>query len=217
MREAMTEDKDWRRAAGERLIEQLSTHIQDRRVLEAIAAVPRDLFVPPSLRSEAWENTSLPIASGQTISQPSVVARMCELLELDGSETVLDVGTGSGYHAAVLARLARRIVSIERHARLSQQAHAALAAARVENVTLVVGDGSRGYPALAPYEAINVAAGSEHGVPGALVDQLAPGGRLVAPVDDGAQRLTVIRRREDGLERTQYERVRFVPLVSEDQ
>src|SRR5215204_7175726 len=158
MREAMTEDKDWRRAAGERLIEQLSTHIQDRRVLEAIAAVPRDLFVPPSLRSEAWENTSLPIASGQTISQPSVVARMCELLELDGSETVLDVGTGSGYHAAVLARLARQVYSIEVHKSLSERAAENLRAAGVENVTLVVGDGSRGLPEAAPYQAINVAA-----------------------------------------------------------
>jgi protein-L-isoaspartate(D-aspartate) O-methyltransferase len=201
----------------ERLIDQLSTHIGDRRVLEAIAAVPRDLFIPPSLRSEAWDNTSLPIGSGQTISQPSVVARMCELLELDGSETVLDVGTGSGYHAAVLARLAARVISIERHAQLSQRARSALEEAHVEHVTLVVGDGSRGYPALAPYGAINVAAGSEHGVPSALVDQLATGGRLVAPVDDGPQRLTVIHRREDRLERTQYERVRFVPLVTGDQ
>jgi protein-L-isoaspartate(D-aspartate) O-methyltransferase len=201
----------------ERLIDQLSTHIGDRRVLEAIAAVPRDLFIPRSLRSEAWDNTSLPIGSGQTISQPSVVARMCELLELDGSETVLDVGTGSGYHAAVLARLAARVISIERHAQLSQRARSALEEAHVEHVTLVVGDGSRGYPALAPYGAINVAAGSEHGVPSALVDQLATGGRLVAPVDDGPQRLTVIHRREDRLERTQYERVRFVPLVTGDQ
>jgi protein-L-isoaspartate(D-aspartate) O-methyltransferase len=201
----------------ERLIDQLSTHIGDRRVLEAIAAVPRDLFIPPSLRSEAWDNTSRPIGSGQTISQPSVVARMCELLELDGSETVLDVGTGSGYHAAVLARLAARVISIERHAQLSQRARSALEEAHVEHVTLVVGDGSRGYPALAPYGAINVAAGSEHGVPSALVDQLATGGRLVAPVDDGPQRLTVIHRREDRLERTQYERVRFVPLVTGDQ
>jgi protein-L-isoaspartate(D-aspartate) O-methyltransferase len=120
----------------ERLIEQLSTHIGDRRVLAAIAAVPRDLFVPPSLRSEAWDNTSLPIGHGQTISQPSVVARMCELLELDGSETVLDVGTGSGYHAAVLARLAARVVSIERQAALSLQAREALREAGAENVTL---------------------------------------------------------------------------------
>jgi protein-L-isoaspartate(D-aspartate) O-methyltransferase len=186
-------------------------------VLEAIAAVPRELFVPDELRRQAYADRALPIGSGQTISQPSVVARMCELLELDGSETVLDVGTGSGYHAAVLARLAARVISIERHAQLSQRARSALEEAHVEHVTLVVGDGSRGYPALAPYGAINVAAGSEHGVPSALVDQLATGGRLVAPVDDGPQRLTVIHRREDRLERTQYERVRFVPLVTGDQ
>ena len=149
----------------ERLIDELSTHIADRRVLAAIAAVPRDLFVPPTSAREAWANTSLPIGHGQTISQPSVVARMCELLALDGDEHVLDVGTGSGYHAAVLARLARDVVSIERLAALSRAAARALAAAGVGNVELVVGDGSRGYPERAPYDAINVAAGSRHGVP----------------------------------------------------
>ena len=200
----------------ERLIDLLSAQIGDRRVLAAIAAVPRDLFVPPSLRSEAWDNTSLPIGHGQTISQPSVVARMCELLELDGSETVLDVGTGSGYHAAVLARLAARVVSIELKAALSRRAREALDEAGAENVTLIVGDASHGHPELAPYDAINVAAASERGVPRALTDQLAAGGRLVAPVDGGSQRLTVVRRRDGGLEQERYERVRFVPLVTRD-
>jgi protein-L-isoaspartate(D-aspartate) O-methyltransferase len=182
-------------------------------VLAAIAAVPRDVFVPRSLRSEAWENTSLPIGQGQTISQPTVVARMCELLELDGKETVLDVGTGSGYHAAVLARLALRVISIERHPELTQSAREALEAAGVENVELVVGDGALGYPREAPYEAINVAAGAR-GVPPALCDQLADGGRLVVPIDGGSQRLTLIRRRGARLERDQHEPVRFVPLVT---
>jgi protein-L-isoaspartate(D-aspartate) O-methyltransferase len=202
---------------ADRLVAELRGRVADERVLSAVRDVPRDVFVPADLRADAWANEPLPIGCGQTISQPLVVARMCELLELDGSETVLDVGTGSGYHAAVLARLAARVISIERHAQLSQRARSALEEAHVEHVTLVVGDGSRGYPALAPYGAINVAAGSEHGVPSALVDQLATGGRLVAPVDDGPQRLTVIHRREDRLERTQYERVRFVPLVTGDQ
>jgi protein-L-isoaspartate(D-aspartate) O-methyltransferase len=197
-----------------RLIRELSRHIRDGRVLAAIAAVPRDLFVPASARAEAWANTSLPIGKGQTISQPIVVARMCELLELGGDETVLDVGTGSGYHAAVLAQLAARVFSIERHPELSRRAREALDAAGVENVTLVTGDGSRGHPPEAPYDAINVAAGSRHGVPGALVDQLAEGGRLVVPVNGGAQRLTLVRRRDGKLEQAQYEPVRFVPLVT---
>ncbi len=197
-----------------RLIEELSGHIGDRRVLSAIAAVPRDLFVPASIRAEAWANTSLPIGKGQTISQPSVVARMCELLELGGDESVLDVGTGSGYHAAVLARLAARVISIERHPALSRRAREALDAAGVENVTLITGDGSLGHVREAPYDAINVAAASEHDVPRALVDQLAEGGRLVVPVNGRAQRLTVIRRRHGKLEREQHERVRFVPLIT---
>src|SRR5688572_8562244 len=130
-------------AAPEGLMRTLRRHVSDRRVLAAIAEVPRDRFVPPDLVSEAWENIPLPIGAGQTISQPLVVARMCELLELAGDETVLDVGTGSGYHAAILARLARHVHSIEVHASLSREAAARLAGV-VPNVTLHVGDGSRG-------------------------------------------------------------------------
>jgi len=201
-------------AAPERLMGALRRHVSDRRVLEAIARVPRDRFVPPELQAEAWENIPLPIGSGQTISQPLVVARMCELLELDGSETVLDVGTGSGYHAALLARLARHVYSIEVHATLSRRAAENLRAAGVGNVTLVVGDGSRGLPEHAPYEAINVAAAAGGEIPHALFDQLAPRGRLVAPVEDGDQRLVVARRTDAGVQLTELERVRFVPLVS---
>jgi protein-L-isoaspartate(D-aspartate) O-methyltransferase len=201
-------------AAPERLLAALRAHVADRRVLEAIAEVPRDRFVPRELRAEAWENVPLPIGSGQTISQPLVVARMCELLTLDGSETVLDVGTGSGYHAALLARLARHVYSIEVHASLSRKAAENLASAHVDNVTLVVGDGSRGLPEHAPYEAINVAAAAGGEIPPALFEQLAPGGRLVAPVEDGEQRLVVARRTDTGVALTELERVRFVPLVS---
>jgi protein-L-isoaspartate(D-aspartate) O-methyltransferase len=199
--------------APERLMQALRRHVADERVLAAVASVPRERFVPPELQEDAWENIPLPIGSGQTISQPLVVARMCELLELQGDETVLDVGTGSGYHAAILARLARHVHSIEVHESLSRLAAESLRAAGVENVTLAVGDGSLGLPEHAPYEAINVAAAAVSRIPPALADQLAPGGRLVAPVEDGEQRLVVARRTDDDVTLTELERVRFVPLV----
>jgi protein-L-isoaspartate(D-aspartate) O-methyltransferase len=199
---------------AERLVRLLGQAVADRRVLDAVRSVPRDLFVPESLRGEAWDNVPLPIGAGQTISQPLVVARMCELLELTPADCVLDVGTGSGYHAALLATLSRWVWSIEVHEQLSHQARANLAAAGIQNVTLVVGDGSRGLPEHAPYDAINVAAAAEAGIPRALEEQLAATGRLVAPVEDGDQRLVRLRRIGDRVERTELERVRFVPLVS---
>ena len=198
---------------AERLARLLSQAVGDERVLDAVRNVPRDRFVPPDLRAEAWDNVPLPIGAGQTISQPLVVARMCELLELAPSDRVLDVGTGSGYHAALLAYLCEWVWSIEVHEQLSHQAQANLDAAGIENVTLVVGDGSRGLPEHAPYDAINVAAAAGAGVPRALQEQLAPGGRLVAPVEDGDQRLVRLRRTGDRVELTELERVRFVPLV----
>ena len=199
--------------APERLMQILRRHVADQRVLDALATTPRDVFVPPDLLEDAWENIPLPIGSGQTISQPLVVARMCELLELRGDEKVLDVGTGSGYHAALLARLARHVYSIEVHESLSLTAAENLRAAGVENVTLAIGDGSRGLALHAPYDAINVAAAAGGRIPPALADQLAPGGRLVAPVEDGEQRLVVARRGEAAVTITELERVRFVPLV----
>jgi protein-L-isoaspartate(D-aspartate) O-methyltransferase len=198
----------------DRLIGVLRRHVDDERVLDAIAAVPRDAFVPEDSRREAWENIPLPIGEGQTISQPLVVARMCELLELRGDERVLDVGTGSGYHAAVLARLAGWVHTIEIYASLSRLAAARLRAAGVENVTATVGDGSRGLPEHAPYDAINVAAAADGGIPGALLEQLADGGRLVAPVESGDQRLVCARRSGDTVTLRELERVRFVPLVT---
>jgi protein-L-isoaspartate(D-aspartate) O-methyltransferase len=198
--------------AADALVAELRAHVRDRRVLDAIRTVPRERFVPPQLAAEAWENRALPIGEGQTISQPLVVARMCELLELGGGERVLDVGTGSGYHAAVLARLARHVWSVERLASLSERAAGHLAAAGVDNVTLVVGDGAAGLPEEAPFDAINVAAAGA-GIPAALEEQLAPGGRLVAPVDGPDQRLVLARRTDGAIERTPLERVRFVPLV----
>ena len=149
----------------------------------------------------------LPIGCGQTISQPLVVARMCELLELRGDERVLDVGTGSGYHAALLARLAAEVYSIELHAELSERAARALAAAGAP-VTLAVGDGSRGLPAHAPYDAINVAAAAQRRVPPALVAQLAPGGRLVAPVEEHGDQYLALLREDHGELRTHAARAR---------
>jgi protein-L-isoaspartate(D-aspartate) O-methyltransferase len=198
----------------DRLVAELRGRIADERVLEAVRRVPRDAFVPEDLRGEAWDNVPLPIGCGQTISQPLVVARMCELLRLCGDERVLDVGTGSGYHAALLAQLAAEVYSVERHAELSERAAQALAAAGVGNVTLVVGDGTRGLPEHAPYDAINVAAAAGEGIPPALEQQLAEGGRLVVPVENGDQRLVLLRRRRGRSSATELERVRFVPLVS---
>src|SRR3954453_3641887 len=179
---------------AERLARLLGQAGDDERVLDAVRTVPRDQFVPEALRDEAWDNVPLPIGAGQTISQPLVVARMCELLELTPSDRVLDVGTGSGYHAALLSRLCRWVWSIEVHEQLSRQAGENLGVAGIENVTLVIGDGSRGLPAYAPYDAINVAAAAGAGVPRALEEQLTDGGRLVAPVEDGEQRLVRVRR-----------------------
>jgi protein-L-isoaspartate(D-aspartate) O-methyltransferase len=199
-------------ASADRLVEKLRRHIGDERVLAAMAAVPRHLFVPEDLARFAWDNTALPIGAGQTISQPVVVARMCELLELRGDEKVLDVGTGSGYHAAVLAHLAREVWGIERHRSLAEQARENLTAAGIENVHVVVGDGSAGYPREAPYDAINVAAAADE-IPAALEVQLADGGRLVTPLDGADQRLALERRRGGSLELALLDPVRFVPLV----
>lgn len=200
--------------ARERLVEHLSMAIADRRVLDAIAAVPRDAFVPEELRARTWENVALPIGGGQTISQPLVVARMAELLRLSPQDRVLDVGTGSGYHAAVLAQLAAHVWSIERLPQLSAQARAALRSAGTTNVTVVEGDGSRGLPDEAPFDAINVAAAAWPEIPPALERQLAPGGRLVAPVGASGQQLVLVERGADGtLRRVALDPVRFVPLI----
>ena len=199
---------------ADRLIDQLRRHITDERVLEAMREVPRELFVPEELAAEAWDNVPLPIGAGQTISQPLVVARMLELLELKGHERILDVGTGSGYHAALLGRLGSHVWSVERHVALSEQALRNLEAAKIYNVTLVVGDGGRGLPETAPFDAINVAAAAGRDIPTALEDQLGLGARLVVPVETGDQRLYIVQRTARGIERKGLERVRFVPLVT---
>jgi protein-L-isoaspartate(D-aspartate) O-methyltransferase len=203
-----------KRSGPDRLIEQLRPHISDERVLEAMHAVPRERFVSTELAGEAWDNVPLPIGAGQTISQPLIVARMLEVLQLRGGERILDVGTGSGYHAALLGHLGSHVWSVERHRTLSEQAQRNLQQAGVHNVTLVVGDGSRGLPETAPFDAINVAAAAGDDIPQALQDQLGFGGRLVVPVQAGDQRLWLVHRTPRGLERKGLERVRFVPLVT---
>jgi protein-L-isoaspartate(D-aspartate) O-methyltransferase len=195
------------------LARQLSAVISDRRVLAAIAAVPRERFVTPAELEHAYDNTALPIDCGQTISQPIVVARMLELLELSAGDRVLDVGTGSGYHAALLALLTAEVWTIERHPQLSAQAQTTLTQLGLRNVTCVVGDGTRGLADRAPFDAINVAAAAGLEVPPPLVGQLAEGGRLVAPVGRRRQHLVRVRRTADGIRRERLDPVRFVPLV----
>lgn len=202
------------------LASELAGDIADERVLAAVAAVARDHFVPWRVRRRAYENVALPIGGGQTISQPFVVARMLELLELRGDERALDVGTGSGYHAALLARLVSEVWTIERDPRLSARAARALEETiptHAGNVSCVVGDGWRGLPEHGPYDAINVAAATGPEVPEALIAQLAPGGRLVAPVgtsgDEQGQTLTRLTRTADEIVCETFDPVRFVPLV----
>jgi protein-L-isoaspartate(D-aspartate) O-methyltransferase len=197
----------------DRLLRSLAMRVRDERVLAAMAAVPRELFVLPDMAAAAYEDAPLRIGHGQTISQPAIVARMCELLELRETDRVLDVGTGSGYHAAVMSRLCEHVWGIELEEQLALRASRTLRAAGIHNVTVVAGDGAEGLPAHAPYNAINVAATASGDVPPALVAQLALGGRLVAPVsDDRSEQLVRVRRTERGFEHERLEAVRFVPL-----
>jgi protein-L-isoaspartate(D-aspartate) O-methyltransferase len=196
------------------LLRSLATRLRDERVLDAIAAVPRELFVAPGMEAAAYEDAPLRIGHGQTISQPAVVARMAELLELHPMDRVLDVGTGSGYHAAVLSRLCEHVWGVELNEQLALRAARVLRQAGIENVTVVAGDGAAGLHEHAPFNAINVAATARGGVPSALEQQLALGGRLVAPVaGDDWEHLVLVRRHEGGFERQRLESVRFVPLL----
>jgi protein-L-isoaspartate(D-aspartate) O-methyltransferase len=199
--------------AREDLLRKLSRRISDQRVLDAIAAVPRELFVSPAMAAAAYEDAPLRIGGGQTISQPTVVARMCELLELSPADRVLDVGTGSGYHAAVLSRLCDVVWGVELDPQLAMRAARTLTRASIHNVTVYSGDGAQGLPEQAPFDAINVAATARDRVPPALREQLGDGGRLVIPVARGREEhLVRVRRRADAFFCEVLEPVRFVPL-----
>ena len=192
--------------------------IRDARVLDAIARVPRDLFVPGELRAFADEDRPLPIGDGQTISQPYIVAFMTEWLRLEGPERVLEIGTGSGYQAAILSLLAREVFSVEILPALATSAEASLAAFGATNVRLRQGDGRRGWPEAAPFDRVLLTAAPAATIPEPLLVQLAPGGRLLAPVGAAEdQRLVLVTRDPAGrLASTDLLPVRFVPLTGDD-
>ncbi len=186
--------------------------IEDERVLEAMGAVPRERFVPADVRSRAYRDGALPIGEGQTISQPWIVARMTALMGLKGPERVLEVGTGSGYSAAVLAHICSHVVTVERIEALATQARELFAELGLRNVEARQGDGSLGVPDRAPFDAIVVTAAPAGGPPAALLDQLAPGAPLVCPIERGGDERLV--RIVGGREET-IAPVRFVPLVED--
>ena len=187
--------------------------ISDLRLLDAMARIPRERFIDESLRGEAYADRALGIACGQTISQPYIVALMTQALDLQGDEHVLEIGTGSGYQTAILAELARDVVSIERHEALSRQAAARLVELGYDCVKLVVADGTLGWPAGAPYYRILVAAAAAS-APQHLIEQLAPGGILVIPLGDRDQQmLQAIHKVGDGARMEPLSACRFVPLV----
>ena len=201
--------------AARLIVELRAEGIADERVLEAIAQVPRALFVPGAFRDRAYENVALPIGHGQTISQPSIVALMTQALEVTDRHIVLEIGTGSGYQAAVLARLARRVFTVERHRAMVKTAEERFKQLRLHNVTVRFGDGTKAWPEQPSFDRIMVTAAAA-GLPEALLDSLAEGGMMIAPVgeDKRDQMLMRLRRMGNELTSEQLGPVRFVPLVA---
>ena len=188
--------------------------IRDERVLAAMGRVPRELFVPDELRAYAYDDAALPIGLGQTISQPYMVARICAELELHGTEKVLDVGTGSGYQAAVLSRLAGQVLTVERYRKLADAARIRLEKLNYHNIEVMLGDGLNLPPNIGPFDRIIVTAAMEQ-LPENLVERLEVGGILIAPVGphQGVQTLIRLSRTEAGIERKELVEVRFVPAL----
>lgn len=201
-----------------RMIERLRDHykVRDERVLEVMARIPRHFFVPEAIKSQAYNDNALPITGGQTISQPYIVAKMTELLELDGSEKVLEIGAGSGYQTAVLVSLARKVFSIERLAALAEEADRRLRSLGFRNYSLKIDDGTEGWNVYSPYDAILVAAGGPK-VPEPLVSQLKIGGRMVIPLGDDQKKQNLVRvtRTETGYSTEDFGPCAFVPLIGE--
>ncbi len=213
----MTPERDFP-AQRRELVEQLRRRgIVDKRVLQAIADVPREVFVPKALLDRAYEDHALPIGLDQTISQPFTVAFMCEALQLDGSENVLEIGTGSGYGACVLSRIAAWVDTIERLPELAEEARTRIQRLGYRNIRVHLGDGSLGLPEDAPFDAIIATAGAEH-CPTAFVEQLADGGRIVIPIGDSPRRQVLRRytRRGDELQSESLGDFAFVPLIGAD-
>ncbi len=202
----------------QRMVDHLRVHygIKDERVLNAMNRVPRHQFVPDALRSQAYKDNALPIAGGQTISQPFIVARMTELLELTGKERVLEVGAGSGYQTAVLSALARRVYSIERIKSLAAELKEKVVRLGLRNVSVRCDDGTTGWKVYSPYDAILVAAGGPE-IPAPLVDQLEVGGRLVIPVGTTQRSQTLVRvsRTDNGFTEEECGPCSFVPLIGQ--
>ena len=200
------------------MVERLRDHYQvrDERVLEAMRSVPRHAFVPEALQSRAYGDHALPISSSQTISQPYIVARMTELLEINSDSRVLEIGAGSGYQTAILAKVAGQVYSIERIANLAREAQSRIRQLNIYNATVKCFDGTLGWAANAPYDAVLVAAGGPT-VPEPLVAQLKVGGRLVVPVGDSreSQRLVRITKTETGYKQEDHGACAFVPLIGQ--
>ncbi|MBC7247427.1 MAG: protein-L-isoaspartate(D-aspartate) O-methyltransferase [Actinobacteria bacterium] len=210
----VTEEDRYARLRRKMVRQQIADRgVRDPRVLDAMLRVPRHLFVPEDIRYRAYDDCPLPIEEGQTISQPYMVAWMSELLELRGTEKVLEIGTGSGYQAAILCELAREVYSVELHPRLAREAGERLRALGYTNFSIRVGDGTLGWPEKAPFDGIMVTAGAPS-VPQPLLEQLADGGRLVIPVGPaGMQMLTVVRRTGNSFQTSEEGSCIFVPLV----
>jgi len=210
----VSESRDHKEEVARLILELRSEGIHDQRVLNAIERVPRDLFVPAAMRDRAYENTALPIGHGQTISQPFIVAYMTQELDVGDRHKVLEIGTGSGYQAAVLAKLCRRVLTMERHRDLLKQAEACFAKLRLNNVTTRFGDGTKGWPEHESFDRIIVTAVAAD-IPGNLLEHLAEGGIMIAPVGPARrdQKLLRVRRVHGEFKVEELIGVRFVPLV----